>query len=89
MAKFWRLVGRRNRVLVLLRRVRGGRGLERDIVSWRSWQRGWGEAPSSSSRRTVMGGVFVVDVEIRRGLSSASMDNGRASVVTVEMGRES
>ena len=37
-----------------------------------------------------MGGVFVVDVEIGRGLfSSASMDNGRASVVTVEMGRES
>jgi hypothetical protein len=36
-----------------------------------------------------MGGVFVVDVEIGRGLSSASLENGRASVVTVEMGRES
>lgn len=39
-----------------------------------------------------MGGAFAVDVEIGRispiGSSSVAMENGRASVVTVESGRE-
>lgn len=51
-----------------------------------------GNVQSSSSRRTVIGGVFVVDVEIGRGLgirsSSVAIENGRASAVTVDIGRE-